>query len=150
MAVISSYFLLGLVAALLSPDRRLWSASLVFLETITMIMMFLITRPTHLEVWGLRLVQAELSRAFPLLSPSPAALELVRLFMPLPARLEIDPNMVGVEEPWGELSPSLLRGMVEDLAKWTAVLELTGVENGSPSTSDMDIDLWLNISPLLV
>ena len=105
---------------------------------------------SHLDVWGLKLVQAELSSAFPLLSPSPAALELVRLFMPLPARLEMEPNMLGVEEPWGELSPSLFSGIVEDLAICIAVLELTGVEKGSPRTSDMDIDLWLNISPLLV
>ena len=105
---------------------------------------------SHLDVWGLKLVQAELSSAFPLLSPSPAAVELVRLFMPLPARLEMEPNMLGVEEPCGEFSPSLLRGMVEDLAIWTAVFELTGVEKGSPRTSDMDMDLWLNISPLLV
>ena len=105
---------------------------------------------TYFDVCGLRLVQAELSRAFPLLSPSPAALEVVKLFMPLPARLEMEPNMLGVEEPWGELSPSLFSGIVEDRAICIAVLELTGVEKGSPRTSDMDIDLWLNISPLLV
>ena len=45
-----------------------------------------------------------------------AALDPVRDFMPLPARLEMEPNILGVVEP-SLPSPSLFRGIVEDLKR---------------------------------
>ena len=95
VAVISSYRLLRLVAAELRPLLRL--------------LRFLV-------VWGLIEAQAEDSRALPLNRPLCAALEPVKDFMPLPARLEMEPNMLGVVEP-SLPSPSLFSGIVEDLTK---------------------------------
>ena len=58
------------------------------------------------------------NRALPRLNPMLAALELVHDLIPDPvtdpARLEMEPNMLGVEL-WGDCSPSLFSGIVEDL-----------------------------------
>ena len=130
-----------MVAAEVRPLRRLDSASLV-------------ARPLVCAEAGDSEVQAEDSSALPRKRPRCAARELARDYMPLPARLEMDPNMPGVAMPGGGVpasaSPSLLRGMVEERCMWWwLVLLVTGVEKGSPSTSDIDMERsWIfSISP---